>query len=214
MRRGDTLFLPSAASGPAQSKPLLIVLHGRGDSMAPFTDLQEELQLPELNLLLVNGHRTLGDGFAWCSLNPSRGVGLSKSRRLLKELVNDVIQAGWNKKNIFLFGFSEGAIVAADFVMNTDVEIGGLISVSGCVNLERNWEHQIQEAARRVPILMTHGWNDDVLPLEETFIQAQQLEAAGLDIDWRTFSKGHDFEDPKELMSIRNWLLQKFESRV
>lgn len=212
MGRGDTLFLPADGPGPAQSKPLLIVLHGRGDTMAPFTELQEELQLPELSLLLINGHRTLGDGFAWCSLNPSRGAGLLKSRNLLTELIHELIAAGWNQKNIFLFGFSEGAIVASDFVMNTDLQIGGLISVSGCINLGPNWETHIREAARKVPILMTHGWDDDILPLEDTLIQAQQLEAAGLNIDWRTFTKGHDFEDPKELKIIRNWLIQQFEA--
>ena len=54
-------FIPAAIS----SNKLMIVLHGKGDSLRPFKDFNSELDLPNMNFLLLNAPKKFLDGYSW-----------------------------------------------------------------------------------------------------------------------------------------------------
>lgn len=204
-RPGQRQFLPAQRGLPVEKSPLLIVLHGRGDSMKPFLDFRSELGIPEMNMLLINGHRRLGDGFAWCGLNPTEANGLAKSRHLLGQTLDELVAMGWNERRIFLLGFSEGALTALDFVLQEPRSLGGVISVSGCVHFPKRLSRSLKGIP---PLLFTHGWLDEVLLHEDTQRQALVLKARGAEVDFHSFPKGHEIDSGEELALIRSWILR------
>ena len=205
-RPGQRQFLPALKSRPVDRSPLLIVLHGRGDSIAPFLDFRSELGIPEMNMLLINGHRRMGDGFAWCGLNPTEANGLAKSRTLLRETLDELVAMGWDERNIFLLGFSEGALTAMDFVLQERQNLAGVISVSGCVHFPKRMSRDLSDLP---PLLFTHGWLDDVLLHEDTWLQAKRLAARGARLQFRSFAKEHEIDPKEELPVIRDWILRQ-----
>src|SRR5690606_33027145 len=54
-------FVPAAR----RSSHLMIVLHGKGDSLRPFREFHRELRLSKLNLLLLNAPRKYLSGYSW-----------------------------------------------------------------------------------------------------------------------------------------------------
>ena len=57
-----TLFIRAA---DPDSRRLMIVLHGLGDSMESYRMLPSEIGVPWLSYLLVNAPKPYGSGFSW-----------------------------------------------------------------------------------------------------------------------------------------------------
>jgi len=202
----ESFFLPARRASADGERRLMIVLHGRGDSLRPFKNFDVELGLPEMNFLLLNGNRKLGrSGFSWCGLK-SPAAGLKRTRALLTELLDELLAAGWKASNIFLFGFSEGCLVGCDFAMSYPRRLGGVIGVSGCIHLAPSWKRKLAGGALRTPWLFTHGISDRVIRIETMRSDARKLRRAGLSVDWVELVKRHEIEAETELPMIQAWV--------
>lgn len=58
------LFRHKFIPAKKKSEALMIVLHGRGDSIRPFYSFNEELNIPEMNYLLLNAPRRFMRNFS------------------------------------------------------------------------------------------------------------------------------------------------------
>ena len=77
---------------PAQEKDsrrLMVVLHGLGDSMEGYRWLPPALGLPWLNYLLVNAPDPYFGGYSWYDFSGDAGTGVERSRALLFELLDE-----------------------------------------------------------------------------------------------------------------------------
>ncbi|HEX7675537.1 MAG TPA: serine esterase [Bdellovibrio sp.] len=195
---------------PAKKKSdfLMIVLHGRGDSIRPFYDFDDELNIPEMNYLLLNAPRRFLDGYTWYGEPPYQSNGVIKIREKLFDLLNDLENQGWDSQKIFLFGFSQGCLISADIGMNYPKKLGGVVGISGYFNFYPRWKNNLSQDAKKTPWLFTHGHQDDILPLEETKYGVEKLKGAGLKVDWVEMDKDHSLKD-EEYPIIRRWVREK-----
>ncbi|HWU42554.1 MAG TPA: hypothetical protein VN132_03915 [Bdellovibrio sp.] len=195
---------------PAKKKSdyLMIVLHGRGDSIRPFYSFDDEMKLPEMNYLLLNAPRKFLDGYTWYGEPPYQGHGVMKIREKLFDLLNDLENQGWKAENIFLFGFSQGCLISADIGLNYPKKLAGVVGISGYFNFYPRWKNNISVEAKRTPWLFTHGHQDDVLPLEETKYGVSKLKNAGLKVDWVEMEKDHSLKE-EEYPIIRKWVRER-----
>src|SRR5258705_13260121 len=70
------------------SKRLMIVLHGLGDSMAGYAWVPEAVQIPSLNYLLVNAPDWYYGGYSWYEYAGDAGTGVRRSIKLLSGLLD------------------------------------------------------------------------------------------------------------------------------
>jgi len=192
---------------PAKKKSdlLMLVLHGRGDSIRPFYEFDDELDMPEMNYLLLNAPRKFLDGYSWYGEPPYQKGGVLKIREKLFDLLNDLEIQGWKSENIFLFGFSQGCLISADIGLHYPKKLGGVVGISGYFNFFPRWRNSLSEQAQKTPWLFTHGHQDDVLPLAETKFGVEKLKHAGLKVDWVEMEKDHVLKD-EEYPLIRKWV--------
>lgn len=195
---------------PAKKKSdyLMIVLHGRGDSIRPFYHFDDEMKLPEMNYLLLNAPRKFLDGYTWYGEPPYQGHGVMKIREKIFDLLNELENQGWKSENIFLFGFSQGCLISADIGLNYPKKLGGVVGISGYFNFYPRWRNNLSMDAKSTPWLFTHGHQDDILPLEETKYGVKKLKDAGLDVEWVEMEKDHSLKD-EEYPIIRRWVRDK-----
>lgn len=186
----------------------MIVLHGRGDSIRPFSAFDEELKIPEMNYLLLNAPRRFLDGRSWYGEPPYQKSGVVKIREKLFFLLADLEAQGWKSEDIFLFGFSQGCLVSADVGLNYPKKLGGIVGISGYFQFFPRWRQSISPAARKTPWMFTHGRQDDVLGIEQTKFGVEKLKDAGLKVSWVEMDKKHVLEE-KEYPLIRSWLRAK-----
>lgn len=187
------------------SEKLMIVLHGKGDSIRPFRHFDEELNVPEMNYLLLNAPKRFLDGYSWYGDPPYEREGVLKIREKLMQLLVQLELQGWESENIFLFGFSQGCLISADIGLNYPKRLGGIVGVSGYFHFYPRWRQQVSESALKTPWVFTHGRQDDLLKLDETKHGVEKLRDAGFDVDWIELDKEHVLTD-EEMPLIRNWV--------
>lgn len=194
-------FLPSRVP----SQRLMIVLHGRGDSMNPFREFHRELGIPDMNYLILNAPKRFLTGWSWYGEPPYQRQGVLRIREKLFQLLAELESQGWKSENIYFFGFSQGCLVSADIGLNYPKKLGGIMGISGYFQFFPRWRSRLTPAARQTPWFFTHGHQDDVLKIEETRFGVNKLKDAGLRVKWVELNKAHVLET-REYPLIRDWL--------
>lgn len=198
------LFKVRFIQSPKKSDKLMIVLHGKGDSIKPFRAFDEELGVKQLNYLLVEAPNKFLGGYSWYGDPPYQKYGVLKLREKMMQLMTEVEMQGWKPENIFLFGFSQGCLVSADIAMNYPKKLAGVVGISGYFHFFPRWKKAMKDN-RKTPWLLTHGSKDDVLPIETTKFGIEKLRSAGLKVDFVESKKKHVLED-EEYPIIRKWV--------
>ncbi len=210
--------------------PLVMLLHGfgaPGDDLVPLADVIRvptgtRWLFPEAPLSLNMG---FGDSRAWWIIDFARiqedraagrirdlsveipqGLALARERFLafLKELPR---QLSIDYKKTVIGGFSQGAMLTCDAVLQTDYPFAGLVQLSGNLLAKEVWT-PLMPTRKGLPVFQSHGIQDDILP----HIGAERLRDAlthsGLVVEWHTFRGGHEIPDPVL------WRLSTFITKV
>ena len=71
---------------------------------------------------------------------------------------------------------------------------------------------ELSPVAREQRFLITHGTLDPLIPFDDVKQQVGLLKAAGLNIEWREFEKGHAIAGEEELAVIRDFVRERFKA--
>lgn len=193
------------------SKRLMLVMHGLGDSIAGFRWLPEAMELPWLNYLLVNAPDRYYQGFSWYDFGRDPEPGIVRSRNLLFALLNDLRGKGFASEKTIVSGFSQGCLMTWEAGMRYPHRLAGLVGISGYAHNEKQMLSELSSMAREQRFLITHGRQDPMIPFDAVKKQVELFKAAGLNIDWREFDKGHTIAGEEELAAIRDFLENAFK---
>jgi len=195
------------------SGPVVVLLHGFGAPGDDLVALWKMIRVPDhvrfvfpaAPLALDGG---LLGGRAWWMLDMERIArdmasgrgrdvnavpeGLVEARACMIALLDD-LERRWNirSQEVFLGGFSQGAMLACDTVLHTDRPFAGLILLSGSLIAKDEWV-TLMANRKGLPVFQSHGTEDPLLP----FTTAQDLRNAmtehGLPVNWHEFRGGHE----------------------
>jgi len=188
------------------SRRLMIMLHGLGDSLEGWRWLPPTLELPWLNYLLVNAPDEYFGGWSWFNFPGEMAPGIHRSRRLLFELLDELRAQGFPADQITLGGFSQGCLMAIETGLHYPQRLAGIVGISGWVFELDALLAGLTPVARSQRLLITHGRFDPVLPFAETQAQVRRLQTAGLAVEWREFPKEHSVHGLEEVAVIREFV--------
>ena len=202
-------FIPAAEKN---SRALMVMLHGLGDSLEGYRWFTPALGLPWLNFLLVNAPDEYYGGYSWFDLNDQR-PGVLRSRQALNELLADCQQRGFPADQITLGGFSQGCLMTFDTGLHYPQRLAGLVGISG-------WFFELEQllsaaspVARQQRLLATHGPFDVVIPIAGVRDQVKQLQTAGFNLAWHEFPKAHVIHGEAEMRVIRDFVRAGYPGR-
>jgi phospholipase/carboxylesterase len=196
----ENLWLPNL-----NSKKLIVVAHGRGDSYDGFRWLPDALDL-SVNYLMVNAPDDYFGGFSWYDLAPNQEPGILRSRHALQSLFLEIIKQGFSSEDILYFGFSQGCLMALEWGGRTSIKLAGFVGISGYVFDEQKLETEKHKANQSTPWLITHGTKDSALPYHITEKQIQYLKDQGWPIQFETFVKDHTIDPQDEIPLLKSWI--------
>lgn len=199
-------FVPAKIPGG----PLLVVLHGLGDSAAGYRFLPQFLGFENINYLLLNAPDTYFTGYSWFNLDYAPGSGIRHSRELLFKTLDELREQGWPSERTGLFGFSQGALMSLDVALRYPYRLGPVVAISGFMYFLEEYPQALSEHARKLQILVTHGTMDPLLPLAATKAQITEIRKYGLNIRWREYAKEHTIAQEGEPDEIRGFLRENF----
>ncbi|HTY62675.1 MAG TPA: dienelactone hydrolase family protein [Acidobacteriota bacterium] len=197
--------------------PTFVLLHGYGstaDHWIPFTQSipfspQGRYLLPEAPLATprIDGGM---DGRAWWEMDfgthlraNNKGIdfvhehpeGLDLAAAQVRALLSS--KGNSRSQPFILGGFSQGAMVACDIAFASDEPLAALVILSGNPINEDIWRSGF-DRRRGMPVFMSHGRNDDILPFDLAERLHTELQAAGLKVTFVPFNGGHEI--PEEVV--------------
>jgi phospholipase/carboxylesterase len=193
---------------PAQeknSRRLMVMLHGLGDSLEGYRWLPDAMNLPWLNYLLVNAPDDYYGGYSWFDLD-NIVPGVRRSRKLIFDLLDDLRAKNFPAEQITIGGFSQGCLLSIEIGLRYPHRFAGIVGISGWVCEQEKLLQELSPVAKQQRLLLTHGHFDAILPFAEIREQAQRLKAAGLNVEWREFPKAHTIHGEEELAIIREFV--------
>jgi phospholipase/carboxylesterase len=198
-----TDFIPAQN---ADSRRLMVVLHGLGDSMEGFRWMPAALNLPQLNYLLVNAPDEYYGGYSWYDIYTNPDPGVERSRKALFDLLDAQREAGFPSEQTTVFGFSQGCLMTLEIACRYPHRLAGLVGVSGYAHHPETLVQELDPTATSQRVLMTHGTSDTVIPIDKTRQHVALLKSADLQIDYREFAKDHTIAGEEELSVIREFV--------
>ncbi|KAI4677095.1 uncharacterized protein J4E88_006902 [Alternaria novae-zelandiae] len=155
---------PPPASQPPTN--ILILLHGLGDTNASFTKLGEQLNLPETACIAIQAPNPLpfdlggmhwGEDMIFDSTTGEMDMdtGVQKSTLLvLDQVIREGLigKCGYKAREIMIFGFAQGGMVALQAAAQLEEELGGVISIGG--PLSQSVPLKALEKKSKTPVLI------------------------------------------------------------
>lgn len=183
-------FIEKPASGNS-NKYLIIFLHGYGCDKNDLMPLSKDFSTisNEICFLSVDAPElcSSGYGYQWFPLETLTFTPKGVYELIRNDItyVKDFIEKQSYKlnidyKNIFLVGFSQGAMVALASALRFDKKIGGVISFSG---FQPDTKETLElELKTKQNILLIHGTDDLVVPYGLMAYSKNLLESFGIDV--------------------------------
>ncbi len=176
-----------ALSGEARSA--VIFLHGYGANAADLMGLADPLaeHLPDTLFIAPDAPETCAGspmGFQWFpipwidgSSEQEAKAGLMRAAADLDAFLDGVmVDEDMLPEQVMLLGFSQGSMMALHVAPRREDPVAGIVAFSGRL-LEP--ELLVDEAQSRPPVLLIHGDNDDVVPVQSLPAAAEALQQAG-----------------------------------
>jgi phospholipase/carboxylesterase len=198
----------------------VIWLHGLGADGHDFVPLVPELQLPStLSVRFVFPHAphrpvTLNNGYvmrAWYDIKAlaphaqEDAVGIHASERAVRQLIQAELERGIPAQRIVIAGFSQGGAIALQTALRYPKRLAGVMALSTYLPLRDTLAGEASAVNRDVPILMCHGQQDPVVPLQLGELSRHALQALGYTVDFRTYDMPHSV-CADEVHDIAGWL--------
>lgn len=206
------MHLQSIAIAPETQQSaigLVVMLHGWGDTAENLSMIAPALGLSDYHLVFVNApfpHPYAPGGRAWYDLEQDDYAGLEQSYRQLHAWLDAQEQeTGIPPERTILSGFSQGGAMTLD--VGLERSLAGLVVLSGY--LHRALDQDLPHAP---PVLMMHGRQDRVVPLQMAWQARDAVQAKGIAVDYREFEMAHEVR-PAELTAMRDFVRDRVPPR-
>jgi phospholipase/carboxylesterase len=203
---------PASSAGKA---PVVIMLHGFGSNEADLFDLAD--QIPNNYLVLsLRAPIEMGKGsYAWYKIDYSTGKLVfdikeeEKSRAMIIDFIEQVKQHyPVDEKEIYLFGFSQGAIMSYSIALTRPDLVHGIAVMSGRLMDEVKTTVATQDQLKDLKVFISHGTLDNRLPLQGAKDANAFLSSLEIHADYHEYSAGHEINSFM-MQDFLNWLNKK-----
>lgn len=172
-----------------ETRSAVVFLHGYGANGADLLGLADPLaeHLPDTLFVAPDAPENCAGspmGFQWFPIPWIDGSSEEEAASGMRHAVSDLnafldalmVDEDLLPEQVLLFGFSQGTMMSLHVAPRRDDELAGIVAFSGRL-LEP--ELLVDEVVCRPPVLLVHGDQDDVVPVQSLPQAAEALQKAG-----------------------------------
>lgn len=179
-----------------KAKNLVVFLHGYGADGNDLIDIGRAWQqlLPDAAFVSPHAPEPCGQapvGRQWFALtfrDPNeRWTGVNKAAPVLDAFLDEELaRHGLPPSALALVGFSQGTMMSLHVGLRRAAPLAAIVGYSGMLALpERTTPEQLAaEIKSRPPVLLVHGSEDDLIPVQALFHASQTLAALDVPTEW------------------------------
>ena len=191
----------AAGAGAPDDGPLVVGLHGRGDTARAFSRLAPGLGR-RLAWRFLRAPVPWQQGYAWFS-DHRRQVPEAEIDSALAAL-DDQVQSAVGQRPVALFGFSQGCMMILRYLAVHPGKASAAVCVGGAVV----GDLALPGGPPTTPILFVHGVNDQVVPVTAAKEAIQAMENRGFHTEFIEHGGAHQVPTD-ELQRIAAWLTRR-----
>ncbi|KAI5672951.1 hypothetical protein M9H77_13315 [Catharanthus roseus] len=228
-----TIFWVSLNTSPQHRDPMsrsfILWLHGLGDSGPANEPIKTVFKSPQFrntiwsfpsapsNPVTCNYGAVMPSWFDIHEIpvtadSPKDESSLLKAVHNVHKMIDKEIAAGTNPDNLFVCGFSQGGALTLASVLLYPKTLGGGAVFSGWVPFNSSIMDQITPAAKKTPILWSHGMADRTVLFEAGQAGPPFLEQAGMSCEFKAYpGLGHAISN-EELVYLESWIKTRIQS--
>lgn len=191
------------------SEHSIFLLHGYGSSEDDLFGFARYLPSNHHVFSLRAPYSTGMNGFAWYAISfDSDGTKWNDTTQALDSvnlIFNEIHRLRKQYQlsgTISLIGFSQGAILSLALAHHYPDGFSKIVALSGYLNEELSPDNQKKQSSAQ--FFMSHGTEDQVIPLEWASYSAKRMTENGLDIQFKTYPTGHQIhpDNFKDLLAF------------
>jgi len=204
--------------GGQTAPPLLLLLHGIGSNEEDLFGLAPHL---DEKFLVVSARAPVAlayGGYGWFRIDFTPGgmvadVGQAKkSLAMLPGFVDELVEAyGADGRRVHLMGFSQGAMMGLALTLTSPEKVAGVVAMSGRLPGQVFGLEPDREALDGMPVLVTHGLYDPVLPIENGRAVRDYLAGLPVEPTYREYPMAHEVS-MESLRDVTAWLTKSIDS--
>jgi phospholipase/carboxylesterase len=204
----------------APASHVVIWLHGLGADGHDFEGIVPELNMPEqlpvryvfphapMRPVTVNGGEVMPAWYDIVDLGRQVDIGgIHSSDRHLRALIQRELDAGIASEHIVLAGFSQGGAIVLHTGPRFEKPLAGILALSTYSPTVRALANERSTANLKIPIMMTHGLQDPIIPIALAVAARQALIDLHYAVQWHTYPMAHQVCSA-QIRDIRAWLLE------
>lgn len=200
----------TAPTTPENGKlyPAIFLMHGMGSNEKDLPVLFKELK-NDYHIFSLRGPIEQGQGYAFFTDEefgkPMRAI-FDKIVLHVKAFIDEAIQEyAIDANNVFLAGFSQGAVLTQTLALAIGGErLAGTVILSGYLPQHVKEEYG-KHSVKGLPMLITHGTMDYVLPLQWGKETSEFFIEYGAKVNYLEFEDGHGVT-PEVNVAIINFI--------
>lgn len=193
---------------PEKKYPALFVMHGIGSNELNMLPLVEDLK-ENFYIFSIRGHLPQTTGYAYFTIQgygkPHRESfddGMDQLSKFI-QYASDTYPLDLNE--IYLLGFSQGAISAMTLGITLGDKIKGIVALSGYIPLFVKEEYPVQTGSH-LNAFVSHGEYDQILPYEWGKENVEYFKRLGVPVTFKTYPEVHTIST-ENMKDIQAWLL-------
>lgn len=202
--------------------PVLIMLHGYGSNESDLFGLSKSLDSHLLVFSLRAPNAISGGGFAWYKMEflPDQKFKYAYeettlSRQKILSFISDACKSyGVDSSQVYLLGFSQGAIMAYDIAISSPKKIKGIMALSGKMLEETKLAKIDWLSVGQISFFIGHGSSDNIIKISDAEKANEFLKSKKIShLSFMTYLAPHTITT-QELNDIKIWLAKSIDSKL
>jgi len=173
-----------------KSNKAIVAFHGWQGNKDSFLPLAKNSLFKDYNWFLLEGPYMVGNNpkrRTWSYEKEPNIFEYKEPKKLIYNFFKNQIFNKYNSKDVYVIGFSLGALVCYEFICTMNEPLGGIFPISGFF---RNMI-KLNENQKNTPIFIGHGLQDEIILAEESVKAYKLLKKQNANVDIMTYNSKH-----------------------
>ena len=172
---------------------IVIFIHGWKGNKNSFQTVSSLIKIPNTKWMFPQAPYEMSDtskNYSWSYQNSDGTYETKQTVDLLDGFLKENVLNKIDSKKVFFIGFSQGATVCYDFLLQLEYPWGGVFPVAG-FKREQNKFFTIHPNQIQTPIIIGHGVKDGVIPIKSSENIYKELKQNNCNVSFERFNGGH-----------------------
>ena len=187
---------------------IVVFIHGWRGNKASFKSISSIMKIERVKWLFPQAPYKMSnknEEYSWAFENADGTFEVKKTVDLFTAFLKENVLSLVDSTKVFFIGFSQGATICYDFILQLEHPWGGVFPVAG---FKRNRESffTIHENQKKTPIIIGHGLKDKIIPIASSENIYNELQSNNFNVSFEKFNGGHkiNINYLKKIQSIIN----------